>query len=81
MSGKPHVTMKYREPEAPKPTTAVQKDDPIPPQNVPWFFKTVLTAPTAAPRGWWEQVQILYDTGVHLYVWSTHSSQWYHLDF
>ena len=81
MSNKPHVTIKYSEPNIPGPTTALQKDDPVAVQNIPWFFKTVLVEPSTAPQGWWEQVQIFIDTGVHLYIWSTNTNQWYHLDF
>lgn len=81
MSTKPHITIDYKEPALPNPDPHVAKDDPITVQNISWFFKTVFVAPTEAPNGWWEQVQILYDTGVHLYVWSTYSQAWYHLDF
>jgi hypothetical protein len=81
MKNEPHVKIEYKEPKLPGVTTSFQKDDLIPKERILSLFPTVSTEPSGVPEGWWDQIRIFVDTGVHLYIYSDTQQQWYHLDF
>ena len=78
---KPTVPVAFEEQKLPADPRFFDRQDPIPPASIKWFFKTVSVAPSAPPNGWWDQIQIVYGVNVFLYFWDTQHTIWRSLQF